>query len=197
MMCFGCEARLWHRVYLQWKTIPSSRAYLPRYINLGQLQNAYNEWLKALHDKEQFESPELPHPKDKLICKHSWLSAISWRCKSRASSVTLPRYINSQGENYLERFCSCRTAIISLLWTMSAPTRTISHVALHLEDYQEPAHSTLKMQKNDIRCNACLETSNGLHPKTIGTPHAGAKHFREPEEPVASMGKEVMLSWPR
>ncbi|MBW6498641.1 MAG: HlyD family secretion protein [Bacteroidales bacterium] len=127
---------------------------LPQNINLGQLQNVYNDWLKALHDKEQFEAlnyhaQRKNHLQTQLTERHHLEQQIQRQLETFRQIYQLSR------QNYQRDSALVVQQFISPLDYERTHSEYLSrHITL--EDYQSQLIN-LEVQKNDIR-STLLET---------------------------------------
>jgi multidrug efflux pump subunit AcrA (membrane-fusion protein) len=131
-----------------------SSGNLPQNINLGPLQNPYNDWLKALHDLEQFN--ELNYHHQKLTHLNTQLAErAQLQQQTRKQLETFSQIYQLSAQNY-------RRDSALVAQNFIAPVdfeRTYSDFLsrrITLEDYQSQLIN-LEVQKNDIR-STLLET---------------------------------------
>jgi multidrug efflux pump subunit AcrA (membrane-fusion protein) len=127
---------------------------LPQNINLGQLQNAYNDWLKALHDKEQFEAlnyhtQRINHLQTQLAERHQLETQI------QSQLVTFRQIYQLSRQNYQRDSALVAQQFISPLDYERTHSEYLSR-RITLEDYKSQLIN-LEVQKNDIRATL-LET---------------------------------------
>ncbi|MBW6479178.1 MAG: HlyD family secretion protein [Bacteroidales bacterium] len=127
---------------------------LPQNINLGQLQNAYNDWLKALHDKEQFEAlnyhtQRIIHLQTQLAERHQLETQI------QSQLVTFRQIYQLSRQNYQRDSALVAQQFISPLDYERTHSEYLSR-RINLEDYKSQLIN-LEVQKNDIRATL-LET---------------------------------------
>ncbi len=151
---------LWLRQTLLAEPVPLhgelsfSISNLPQNINLGQLQNTYIDWLKALHDKEQFEAlnyhaQRKNHLQTQLTKRHHLEQQIQRQME------TFKHIYQLSLQNYKRDSALVSQQFISPLDYERTHSEYLSRL-ITLEDYQSQLIN-LEVQKNDIR-STLLET---------------------------------------
>jgi HlyD family secretion protein len=131
-----------------------SSGNLRQNINLGPLQNHYNEWLKARHDWEQFEAlnyhaQRIKHLQTQLTERHQLEQ------QTQRQLETFRQIYRISQQNYLRDSSLVAQNFISPLDYERTHSEYLSR-RITLEDYQSQLIN-LEVQKNDIR-STLLET---------------------------------------
>ena len=131
-----------------------SSGNLRQNINLGPLQNAYNDWLKARHDWEQFETlnyhaQRINHLQTQLAERHQLETQIQRQLE------TFRQIFHLSEQNYRRDSTLVSQNFISPVDYERTQAEYLSR-RITLEDYQSQLIN-LEVQKNDIR-STLLET---------------------------------------
>lgn len=127
---------------------------LPRNINLGPMQNAYNDWLKALHDLEQFY--QLNYHQQKIAHLNTQLAERSHlQEQTRKQLETFRQIYRLSEQNYQRDSSLAAQKFIAQLEFERTHSEYLSR-RITLEDYESQLIN-LDVQKNEIR-SAVFET---------------------------------------
>jgi hypothetical protein len=131
-----------------------SSGNLPRNINLGPLQNPYNDWLKALHDLQQFN--ELNYHQQKSAHLNTQLAErTQLQQQIQKQLETFSQIYQLSAQNYLRDSALVAQNYIAPVDFERTYSEFLSR-RITLEDYQSQLIN-LDVQKNDIR-STLLET---------------------------------------
>ncbi len=123
-------------------------------INLGPMQNAYNEWVRSLHDKEQFEALNF-HPQRIAHLQTQLAERQQLGQQIQKQLETFRQIYHLSYQNYKRDSSLVAQQFISPLDFERTQSEYLSR-RITLEDYQSQLIN-LEVQKNDIR-SALLET---------------------------------------
>lgn len=131
-----------------------SSGNLRQNINLGPLQNVYNDWLKSLHEKEQFEA--LNFHSQRINHLHAQLAErIQLEQHIRLQLDLFDQIYRLSWQNYQRDSALVAKGFISSVDYERTHSEYLSR-RITLEDYQNQLIN-LEVQKNDIR-STLLET---------------------------------------
>jgi hypothetical protein len=131
-----------------------SSGNLPRNINLGPLQNPYNDWLKALHDLQQFN--ELNYHQQKSAHLNTQLAErTQLQQQTKKQLETFSQIYQLSAQNYRRDSALVAQNYIAPVDFERTYSEFLSR-RITLEDYQSQLIN-LDVQKNDIR-SILLET---------------------------------------
>jgi multidrug efflux pump subunit AcrA (membrane-fusion protein) len=131
-----------------------SSGNLPRNINLGPLQNPYNDWLKALHDLQQFN--ELNYHQQKSAHLNTQLvERTQLQQQTQKQLETFSQIYQLSAQNYRRDSALVAQNFIAPVDFERTYSEFLSR-RITLEDYQSQLIN-LDVQKNDIR-SILLET---------------------------------------
>ncbi len=127
---------------------------LPGNINLGPLQNSYNDWLKALHDLEQFN--KLNYHKQKITRLNTQIAELTHLQEQTQKQLqTFGQIYRLSEQNYLRDSSLVAQNFIAPLEFERTYSEFLSR-RITLEDYESQLINT-EVQKNEIR-SALFET---------------------------------------
>ncbi len=164
-------------------TLTTPTTSLPQNISLGPLQNAYNEWLTALQNWEQFErlnyhNQRIAHLQTQLTERDQ----LEIQLQRKSESFT--RIYELAKRNYLRDSTLAEKNYISPVDYELSQSDYFSR-RISLEDYQSQLIQ-LEVQKNDIR-STLFETS-------MDYTQRGSEHLRRTQTSFENL-KSQLLQW--